>query len=420
MQSAAGSFTSLNTTRFTEPEKFCPMPRVKDSEINFNHCTLTRDVLKAKGLRGQVTPDKGESDGVSTACHTDDILPSSFSDSRSDLGDAVFDTVEVKKLVKSCMREAGETVAPWDEACLTFVKTLQGAERNQGRVDLMEDIKGGKFAVKKMPTKWVTKSQEEFNTTYGEQTEQPWMDIAIVKYLQSRNIDYVCQHVGMFRDDVSTYVVSELASEGDAFSWCTRGPLPCAAREGAIRPVVRQMMSAISWIHDLGIAHRDISLENVLLHKCPETGVLLVKIIDFGMATVSRYGKEVVGKPSYQAPEMHDENVTRYDGYRADAFSLGVCLYTLAAKAYPWFSTRPGHCRKFKAHSVLGFRGYLECRKVPETKTPMLAVLSPELVDLLEALLDVNPTRRITLGERCWDMDIQTSVWDMSWMENES
>ena len=28
--------------------------------------------------------------------------------------------------------------------------------------------------LRKMPTKWVTKSQEEFDATYGEQTEQPW------------------------------------------------------------------------------------------------------------------------------------------------------------------------------------------------------------------------------------------------------
>lgn len=403
-----------------ETEKFSPMPRVgvEDSENRYSDCKLTHDVLKAKGLRTQITPDKGESDGVSTACPTDDILPQCLV--RSDFCDGLFDAIEVKKSVRAFMREAGETVAPWEEAHMTFIKTLQTAERNQGCVDLMEDLKGGKFAVKKMPTKWVTKSQEEFDATYGEQTEQPWMDIAIVKYLQSRGINYVCQHMGVFRDDLSTYVVSALASEGDAFSWCTRGPLPCAAREGAVRPVVRQMMSGISWIHDLGIAHRDISLENVLLHKCPDTGVLLVKIIDFGMATVSRYGEEVCGKPSYQAPEMHDENVTRYDGYRADAFSLGVCLYTLAAKEYPWFSTRPGHCRKFKAHSVLGFRGYLELRKVTQTKTPMLDVLSPELVGLMEALLDVNPNQRISLGERCWDTDCQTSVWDMPWMEQES
>merc|ERR1719491_52809 len=113
-----------------------------------------------------------------------------------------------------------------------------------------------------------------------------------------------------------------------------------------MRPIVSQVFKATRWLHNLGIAHRDLSLENVLLTE-NSSSELQVKIIDFGMASMSRHTvRNVRGKPSYQAPEMH--TYAQYDTFLADNFALGVVLYSMAVRNYPWEHTKPGKDRKFE------------------------------------------------------------------------
>lgn len=84
--------------------------------------------------------------------------------------------------------------------------------------------------------------------------------------------------------------------EGDLFEWCFRPtvPAPGVEREAHMRPIVAQLLVAVRWLHGLGIAHRDLSLENVLLE---DSGAeLRVKLIDFGMATMKRKVRSVSPK----------------------------------------------------------------------------------------------------------------------------
>ena len=101
-------------------------------------------------------------------------------------------------------------------------------------------------------------------------------------------------------------------------------------------PIVGQIFTAVCWLHDLGVAHRDLSLENILLTD--NGGSMQVKLIDFGMSTTQRVCKrELRGKQSYQAPEMHGPE---YDAFLADEFALGVVLFAMAVQDYPWTSTK--------------------------------------------------------------------------------
>lgn len=99
-----------------------------------------------------------------------------------------------------------------------------------------------------------------------------------------------------------------------------------------------QLLSAVAYMHDQGIAHRDLKVENVLVAR---DGT--VKLIDFGSAARSRdmlTGKHVwsrenwVGTPITMAPETHGE--TFFDMEKADVWSLGVVLLRLWAGRYLW------------------------------------------------------------------------------------
>jgi len=298
----------------------------------------------------------------------------------------------------------------------TFVKTLQEAVRNHGRVDLMTTKDTNiQIAVKRMPTRWVRVGPKEFKEHYPTASERPWHDIGFVKSLNKRGFPHVCDLIGIFRDDANTFVAVALANQGDLFAWCDVDPRPGRAREVVMKPLVTQIFGAVRWIHACGIAHRDLSLENILLNR-DDTG-LNIKIIDFGMGTLKRWClKEVRGKQSYQAPEMHGD--VEYDGYLTDGFALGVVVFAMAVQDYPWISTKRNTCQLFEYVSTFGFEKLLERRKLRKGNGErLIEVLSEPLVELLLGLLTMNPPDRACLGEPQFEAEkARPSIWDKKWM----
>lgn len=309
-----------------------------------------------------------------------------------------------------------QPVRAWKGTQWERVKKLQEAKRNSGCVDLMRSLRTGQYAaVKRMPTEWVCSSAAEFAEKYPRSSERPWVDFGIVTYLHGIGYPHVCQPLGMFADHMDTYVVSEFASDGDLFTWChkQRAP-PGPAREAVVRPLVQQICLAVYWLHECGIAHRDLSLENMVLTRgqaqqlhgtggsLPYAGGsrLEVKLIDFGMATVERHVKgELCGKPSYQAPEMHGDR--GYDTFLADSFSLGVTFYCMGSGDYPWMNTRPGAESDaiFRYVMANGLDKYFEARKLRGKGKRVVEVFTPEFLHFLRCLMEPDPSKRYTLGE---------------------
>src|SRR5687767_11381395 len=123
-------------------------------------------------------------------------------------------------------------------------------------------------------------------------------------------------------------------------------------REGPLQlrravTIARQVASALSAAHQMGIVHRDIKPDNILLHG---TGVAeTAKVLDFGIARVkegflsgsdhvaTRTGA-VVGTPQYISPEQAmGRRGDELDG-RADLYSLGVVLYEMVTGRLPFES----------------------------------------------------------------------------------
>lgn len=93
--------------------------------------------------------------------------------------------------------------------------------------------------------------------------------------------------------------------------------------------IVFQLASAMSFYHDLCIAHRDIKLENILVDISKPQ--MLTKLIDFGFATQSKSNEEKLttfcGTPAYMAPELCSRD--EYLGPQADSWALGIVLFTI-------------------------------------------------------------------------------------------
>jgi len=114
-----------------------------------------------------------------------------------------------------------------------------------------------------------------------------------------------------------------------------RGPLPIARGVD----ILEQMCAALARAHDLGVVHRDLKSDNILLTQRGGRKDF-VKILDFGLAAIARDPRlapkgAVFGTPEYMSPEQArgDEATPQ-----ADLYALGV-LFSAACPASPSTST---------------------------------------------------------------------------------
>ncbi|XP_032072049.1 ribosomal protein S6 kinase-related protein [Thamnophis elegans] len=123
------------------------------------------------------------------------------------------------------------------------------------------------------------------------------------------------------------FIMCSYCRSGDLFTlWKTAGPLG----EGAIRLFATELVLVLAYLHNQGIVHRDIKMENILLD---EQGHL--KLADFGLSRHLLWGSRaftICGTLQYMAPE-----VLRGGPYAhpADWWSLGVLLFAMATGQFP-------------------------------------------------------------------------------------
>lgn len=330
----------------------------------------------------------------------------------------------------------GTMVQTLDSTRFTMVREIAKAGRNRGKVNLVWDNTSRCYvSAKIMPNWWIGSCHSEFLGNHPSEIELPWQDIGCTRFLNSIGYPLACQLLGVYRDEDHTMVVTSYATEGDLFMWLSRpqAPPPGPGREELIRPLAMQLFLGVQKLHDLGIVHRDISLENVLISK-PGSGnqdappgspdFLQLRIIDFAMAATQRYFSHFPGsKRAYRAPETHAvaaEAPKHVDGFLSDSFAIGVVLYSALVNDYPWLSTAPGEDKCFECIRQHGFRFYLKKRTLREEPgTTVTSVLSEPAICLLEGLLQFDPAKRLSLGETAWRSGgcQRRSVWDEAWLQ---
>ncbi|CAA7265270.1 unnamed protein product [Cyclocybe aegerita] len=131
--------------------------------------------------------------------------------------------------------------------------------------------------------------------------------------------------------------------------------------ESVLRRIWCELCKAVGWMHGVGLVHRDVKLENILLTTpaftslaetsprptlacLPPPPAPLIKLTDFGLSRfveIDANGDAELlstrcGSEAYAAPELVTGGRAGYDARKTDAWACGVVLYALVERRLPF------------------------------------------------------------------------------------
>lgn len=198
----------------------------------------------------------------------------------------------------------------------------------------------------------------------------------------------ICNHQNIvalkdiYETSENIFIVTEYVQGGSLFTWIKK--LGFRVPENLAKVIIFQITNAIGYLHSLGICHRDVKLENILLDN---SSGIKPKIIDFGLSCIlgpGQYSQEAVGTLKYASPEL----ISRIP-YREspDIWGIGVILYILLTGKIPFY----GENDQEIANRIL--------KKKIDVDNERWAGISSEAKELVLRLLARKVNERIKISE---------------------
>ena len=158
-------------------------------------------------------------------------------------------------------------------------------------------------------------------------------EIQVLKELDHPNIIKIFEY---YLDNKNHYIITELLTGGELYETIIKSH---RFNEKKAAFIMKQILSALNYLHSKGIVHRDIKPENILVQnidkKKSKTDEIYIKIIDFGASIFFKENeilKLKVGSPYYIAPEVLNKNYNE----KCDIWSAGVVLYVMLTGKFPF------------------------------------------------------------------------------------
>ncbi|EWS73782.1 Serine/Threonine kinase domain protein (macronuclear) [Tetrahymena thermophila SB210] len=204
--------------------------------------------------------------------------------------------------------------------------------------------------------------------------------------LKSVNSKYVVRYYEVFYDKQDhPCIVLELCEGGTLSDLMKKFHNHCIPEKIALNLFV-QILVGFKEIQKANLIHRDVKLQNILLKNDQP------KIADFGLVTQQQKDKVdgFAGTPMYMAPEILDGK--NYD-QQVDIWSLGVLLYAMMFNDFP----------------ICEQTTYMQLERIKMVCTPEFNFekakkskyqnIRQETVELLQKMLNIDPSKRITLNQ---------------------
>ncbi|KAI9750760.1 MAG: hypothetical protein M4579_006317 [Chaenotheca gracillima] len=206
-------------------------------------------------------------------------------------------------------------------------------------------------------------------------------EIAIMKKLNHDNLVPLIEVLDDPEED-SLYMVLEMCKKGVIMKVGLEDKADGYDPEKC-RCYFRDLLLGAEYLHAQGIVHRDIKPDNCLV-----THDDVLKVSDFGVSEMFEKQSQMLtaksaGSPAFLPPELCVAKHGDISGRAADIWSIGVTLYCLRFGRIPFEKT-----------------GILELYESIRSDSPSFEPdTEPDFVDLLNKLLEKDPTKRITMSE---------------------
>lgn len=213
-------------------------------------------------------------------------------------------------------------------------------------------------------------------------------EITALKKLYHQNVIKIFNH---FTSNTLLYIILELCP-GGSFK-------DVIVKEGYIKqPLLleacKEIIDALLFCHQRGIAHRDVKPSNILIDKYGRA-----KLADFGLAQHFQKSQKCQifgGSLPYLAPEVLQ--MQSYDPKKADVWALGVTFYEMATGSLPYNAIEPEQLLKL----------------INTSKPPIPTHVVPSFVSVLNLMLEPQPIKRIALEDLVKLASYQKLVSDLS------
>jgi len=261
--------------------------------------------------------------------------------------------------------------------------------------DILANLGQGAFGLvtkvqhKKSQVIYAIKQMEKKRLKNSGMIEQIVTEIKIMYSLNHENIVKLFNH---FEDDTNVYLIIDYAPGGQLWNKLQKSPgkrLP----EKEVALYVKDLVSALEYLHGKGIIHRDIKPENLLID-----GKGRLKLADFGWSNYFKSDAQrttFCGTLDYLAPEMVE--MGHQHDHMVDIWAVGVLTYELLTGKSPFSPSNPS----LKLKDVE--RGTQQ--NIVAVKFDYPKEFPPLAKDLVSKILRKNPKTRLNLFE------IKTHPW---------
>ena len=147
--------------------------------------------------------------------------------------------------------------------------------------------------------------------------------------------DHILSMVEFGEEQGRLFIVTPYIKGGTLAQRLERGALSLAE----VHELFSSLVRAVAYLHKRDVIHRDLKPSNILLDKEEDSGLVHVRLIDFGIAAMKgsqmsaplTVAGEEMGTETFMAPERLDGSVSPSN----DIYSLGIILFLMLTGHLP-------------------------------------------------------------------------------------
>ncbi|XP_065830051.1 calcium/calmodulin-dependent protein kinase type 1-like [Oscarella lobularis] len=203
-------------------------------------------------------------------------------------------------------------------------------------------------------------------------------EITVLKKAKHKNIVELYE---LFDNKSHLYLVMELVTGGELFDRIVKKG---SYTEKDASSLMKQVLEAVLYLHDLGVVHRDLKPENLLYYSPDEDSKIMIS--DFGLSKEAEKDTMATacGTPGYVAPEVLRQQPY---GKAVDCWSIGVITYILLCGYPPFY-----HENDADLFAQILKGDY-------EFDTPYWDNISESAKDFITHLMEMDARKRFTCNE---------------------